>query len=58
VRVYAVIWLYSRQGKKYILCNTTFRLLLYNRVKDAHDGHVTKGGVVVKREISLVFLNG
>jgi hypothetical protein len=43
VRVYAVIWLYSRQGKMYVLCNTTFRFLLYNRVKDAHDGHVTKG---------------
>ena len=27
----------------YVLCNTTFRLLSYNRVKDAPDGHVTKG---------------
>jgi hypothetical protein len=27
----------------YVLCNTTFRLLSYNHVKDAHDGHVTKG---------------
>jgi hypothetical protein len=27
----------------YVLCNPTFRLLLYNRVKDAPDGHVTKG---------------
>jgi hypothetical protein len=27
----------------YVLSNTTFRLLLYNRVKDVHDGHVTKG---------------
>jgi hypothetical protein len=27
----------------YVLCNTTFRLLLYNHVKDTHDGHVTKG---------------
>ena len=42
MRVYAVIWLYSRRGKMYVLCNTTFRLLLYNRVKDAPDGHVTK----------------
>jgi hypothetical protein len=24
-------------------CDTTFRSLLYNRVKDAPDGHVTKG---------------
>jgi hypothetical protein len=24
----------------YVLCNTTFRLLLYNRVKDARDGCV------------------
>jgi hypothetical protein len=44
VRVYAVIWLYSRQGKMYVLCDPTFRLLLYNRVKDAPDGHVTKMG--------------
>jgi hypothetical protein len=42
VRVYAVIWLYSRRGKMYALGNTTLRSLLYNRVKDAHDGHVTK----------------
>ena len=27
----------------YVLCDPTFRLLLYNRVKDAPDGHVTKG---------------
>jgi hypothetical protein len=27
----------------YALYNTTFRLLLYNHVKDAPDGHVTKG---------------
>jgi hypothetical protein len=27
----------------YVLCNPTCRLLLYNRVKDAPDGHVTKG---------------
>jgi hypothetical protein len=27
----------------YVLCNTMFRSLLYNRVKDAPDGHVTKG---------------
>jgi hypothetical protein len=27
----------------YVLCNMTFRLLLYDRVKDAHDGHVTVG---------------
>jgi hypothetical protein len=27
----------------YVLCNMTFRLLLYDRVKDAHDGHVTEG---------------
>jgi hypothetical protein len=27
----------------YVLCNTTFRLLSYNHVKDAHHGHVTKG---------------
>jgi hypothetical protein len=26
----------------YVLCNPTCRLLLYNRVKDASDGHVTK----------------
>jgi hypothetical protein len=24
----------------YVLCNTTLRSLLYNRVKDAHDGRV------------------
>jgi hypothetical protein len=42
VRVYAVIWLYSRQEKMYVLCNTTFRLLLYNRVKDARGGCVIK----------------
>jgi hypothetical protein len=30
--------------KKYVcLVNTTFRLLSYNRVKNAPDGHVTKG---------------
>ena len=23
-------------------CDTTLRSLLYNRIKDAHDGHVTK----------------
>jgi hypothetical protein len=40
VRVYAVIWLYSQRGKMYALCNTTLRSLLYNRVKDAHDGRV------------------
>ena len=27
----------------YVLCDPTFRLLLYNRVKDSPDGHVTKG---------------
>jgi hypothetical protein len=27
----------------YVLCNPMYRLLLYNRVKDAPDGHVTKG---------------
>jgi hypothetical protein len=27
----------------YVLGNTTFRLLSYNSVKDAPDGHVTKG---------------
>jgi hypothetical protein len=27
----------------YVLCKPTFRLLSYNRVKDAPDGHVTKG---------------
>jgi hypothetical protein len=43
VRVYDVIWLYSQRGKMYVLCDPTFRLLLYNRVKDAPDGHVTKG---------------
>jgi hypothetical protein len=26
----------------YALGNTTLRSLLYNRIKDAHDGHVTK----------------
>jgi hypothetical protein len=26
----------------YVLYNTTFRLLSYNRIKDAQDGHVTK----------------
>jgi hypothetical protein len=57
VRVYAVIWLYSRRRKMYVLCNMTFRLLWYNRVKDAHYGHVTKGWVVAKREVSLVLLN-
>ena len=41
-RVYAVIWLYSRRGKMYVLCNTTFRSLLYNRAKDARDGYVIK----------------
>jgi hypothetical protein len=40
--VYAVRWLYSRRGKMYVLCNTMFRLLLYNRVKDARDGCVIK----------------
>jgi hypothetical protein len=28
----------------YVLCNTTVRLLSYNRVKGAPNGHVTKGG--------------
>jgi hypothetical protein len=28
----------------YVLCNTTLRSLLYNRVKDAPEGHVTKRG--------------
>jgi hypothetical protein len=27
----------------YVLCNTTFRLLSYNRVKDASDVHTPKG---------------
>ena len=27
----------------YVLYDPTFRLLLYNRVKDSPDGHVTKG---------------
>jgi hypothetical protein len=27
----------------YVLCNPTCRFLLYNRVKDASDGHETKG---------------
>jgi hypothetical protein len=27
----------------YVMCNTTFRLLSYNRLKDAPDGHATKG---------------
>jgi hypothetical protein len=27
----------------YVLCNPACKLLLYNRVKDAPDGHVTKG---------------
>jgi hypothetical protein len=36
----------------YALGNTTLRSLLYNRMKDAHDGHVS---VVAKREISLIF---
>jgi hypothetical protein len=27
----------------YALGNTMLRSLLYNRVKDAHDGHVAKG---------------
>jgi hypothetical protein len=40
VRVYAVIWLYSRREKMYVLCNTALRSLLYNGVEDAHDGHV------------------
>jgi hypothetical protein len=44
VRVYAVIWLYSQRRKMYVLCNTTFRLMSYNRVKGAPNGHVTKGG--------------
>jgi hypothetical protein len=35
-----VIWLYSRRGKMYVLCNMTLRSLLYNHVKDAHDGRV------------------
>jgi hypothetical protein len=35
VRVYAVIWLYSRRGKVHVLCNTTLRSLLYNRMKGA-----------------------
>jgi hypothetical protein len=43
VRVYAVMWLYSRRRKMYALGNTMLRSLLYNRMKDAHDGHVTKG---------------
>jgi hypothetical protein len=43
VRVYVVLWLYSRRGKMYALCSTMLRSLSYNRVKDAHDGHVTKG---------------
>jgi hypothetical protein len=42
VRVYAVIWLYSRRRKMYALGNTTLRSLLHNRVKDAHDGNVTR----------------
>jgi hypothetical protein len=42
VRVYTIIWLYSQRRKMYVLYNTTFRLLSYNRIKDAHDGHVTK----------------
>jgi hypothetical protein len=42
VRVYAVIWLYSRRGKMHVLCNTTLRSLLYNRVKNARDGCVIK----------------
>jgi hypothetical protein len=35
-----MIWLYSQRGKVYVLCNTTLRSLVYNRVKDAHDDRV------------------
>jgi hypothetical protein len=42
----------------YVLCNTTFRLLLYNRVKDVHDGHVTKGWCSGKERSKFsIFLN-
>jgi hypothetical protein len=34
----------------YVLCNTTFRLLLYNRVKDARDGCVIRSDVVASEK--------
>jgi hypothetical protein len=41
----------------YVLCNTTFRSLLYNRVKEASEGHVTKGCCSGKaRSKSSIFL--
>ena len=52
MRVYDVIWLYSQRGKMYVLCDPTFRLLLYNRVKDAHDGRVIEEVCSGKREVS------
>jgi hypothetical protein len=33
VRVYVVMWLYSRRGKMYALGNTMLRSLLYNQIK-------------------------
>jgi hypothetical protein len=57
VRVYVVIWLYSQRRKMYVGCDTTFRLLSYNLVKDAPDGHVTKGCCSGKaRSKSNIFL--
>jgi hypothetical protein len=52
VRVYAVIWLYSRRRKMHVLCNPTFRLLSYNHAKDAHDGRVIEEVCSGKREVS------
>ena len=41
----------------YVLCNTTLRSLLYNRVKEASEGHVTKGCCSGKaRSKSSIFL--
>ena len=43
MRVYAECGYTRDEEKMYVLCNPTCRLLLSNRVKDAPDGHVTKG---------------
>jgi hypothetical protein len=55
VRVYAAMWLYSQRGQIYVLCDTTFGLLSYNRVNDAPDGQVTKGGCCGKARSKFNF---